>query len=79
MNEKKKKAQRDSTKGKINYKVGYLAIWFAVLSTYTFQDRGSCKETILTDFPSMLGLSPFFLQTKAQQTQLLNRRGPDPL
>ena len=56
---KKNKVQRGSTKGKINYKVGYLAIWFAALSTYTFQDRGSCKETITTDFPSMFGLSPF--------------------
>jgi len=34
-------------------------LWFAAPSTYTFQDRGSYKETIPIDFPTMLDLSSF--------------------
>ena len=34
-------------------------LWFATSSIYTFQGRGSYKEIIPTDFPSMLGPSPF--------------------
>ena len=34
-------------------------LWFAVPSTYTFQDRGPYEEIFPTDFPFMLGLSPF--------------------
>ena len=33
-------------------------LWFVVPSTYTFQGRGSGKEIIPTDLPSILGLSP---------------------